>query len=123
MSLVVFLANQLTRGLLVSLIGIVVGKILLGQISLRGVLLGDAHDGHSYFSLGRLQLLLCVLAVTVNYVILMTTRKAGLALPDIRPFWLALFSGSAVMYLVEKGFALWRIPSGTSRERGDNNVQ
>lgn len=116
MELVAFLANQLARGFLMLLAGIVLGKMLLGKISLRGIFQGDARDGHSYFSLGRLQLFLCVLAVTADYVILMITRARN-ALPEIRPVWLALFGGSALIYLAEKAFVLWSKPNEAPHER------
>ena len=92
---------------MLSLIGILLWKMLVGQIQLHGIFLGDLRNGRAYFSVGRVQLFCCVIAVALDYVIEMFTRSTPLILPNIDLIWVALLSGSGMFYLAEKAYSLW----------------
>ena len=107
MQLIAHVAFWLEMGFLLSLMSILLWKILRGKISLKGIFLGDLRNGRVYFSVGRVQFLICVTAVTFDYVTNMVTRSTQATLPSIDPVWLALLGGSGMFYLAEKAFGLW----------------
>lgn len=105
------LAHVASEGALIFLLSVlclVVWKILVGQISLKNIFLGDLRSGGTYLSIGRIQLLVCVVAVATEYMLLMSTDYARHTLPSVPFIWVALFGGSGLFYLTEKAYGLWR---------------
>lgn len=124
MGMLVHIAVWGAQVLLFFTIGIVVWKILARRIPLGGILTGELRDGRAYFSIGRLQLLICVVVVALNYVIAMMARGTRSNLPDIHLLWVALMGASAVVYLAEKAWALLLSRNDLgSYERGTGNGQ
>lgn len=123
MRLIAHFADWIALIFLLSTIGILLWKMLVGQISLKGIFLGDLRNRHVYFSVGRVQFLICVLAVSLDYVIEMVTRNTQSTLPNIGLIWVALLSGSGMFYLAEKAYGLWFGSPYRLFQKEDSNVQ
>lgn len=102
MSHVIAIARWEGFGFLAGLSLIVLWKIITGEISLDGLLVGDRRDGSEFFSPGRLQMLIFSVVTAVNYVVQVAKNPATDSLPPISHSTLVLLAGSHGLYLAGK---------------------
>lgn len=112
------LARWAALGFLTALAAVVLFKVLLGKISLRGLLTGERRDGTEYFSLGRTQLLICSIVILVNYIRQFLANPSRVSLPDVPAVALGTIIGSQLIYLAGKARALWFDPSDSTSSKG-----
>lgn len=112
------LARWGALGFIAALAAIVFLKILVGSISLNGLLTGDRGNGTEYFSVGRTQLLLSTVIAAVSYLRQVASAPSLTSLPDISANTLAMLGGSQLLYLVGKGRALWFGPAAVTSQKG-----
>lgn len=96
-------------------------KVAAGKISLNGLLTGDVRGGGTYFSLGRLQLLLVTILTAARYLKQLGTHLPLKTLPDVPTDAIRLLAFSQTMYLAGKARALhfgWR--GSRTRERSSD---
>jgi hypothetical protein len=84
--------------------GIVFWKLLTGGISLSGLLEGDRQDGDTYFSPGRVQLLMVTVLFALQY--LFQILKNPAAFPPVPEELLVVLGGSQAVYLGGKAKAM-----------------
>lgn len=111
------LARWWGLGFLTALAALVLLQVLLGKISLRGLLTGERRDGTEYFSVGRTQLLVCTVVVLVNYTRQFLANPSLDSLPAVPAGALEVLGGSQLIYLAGKAWALWS-PSDSSSSKG-----
>ena len=92
---------------LTALFVVVIAKLLVGTISLGGLLGGTRRDGSEYFSLGRTQLLISTILFAFNYVQQLLISAPSGSLPDTSEPALIALGGSQLFYLAGKARALW----------------
>ena len=92
-------------GLVYALLAILAYLILIGRISLSGLL--RQGDGPPQFPLERIQFLLVTVVVCASYLTDVFYSAAG-KMPDIANNWLYLFGGSSIIYLARKAWSMPR---------------
>lgn len=93
-------------------------KMLIGSISLDGLLTGVNKDGQRYLSVGRTQLVVLTLISAAIYVRQVVTSSAWSALPSAPDAMVAIMGGSQLFYLTGKARALIFGPGGRSSHKG-----
>jgi hypothetical protein len=81
-------------------LGIVLVRVLTGDLSTRGLIAGTTAAGSRFVSAGRVQLLIVSLATAVQYLAQIWQNPRGF--PEIPQNWLLFFGGSQVLYLSSK---------------------
>jgi hypothetical protein len=89
-----------------SLLVILVWKLLTGAIDLGGLLEGDRADGSTYFSAGRVQLLVATTLFGLH--LLMQVIANPTQFPSIPHEYLMVLGGSQGVYLLGKARAMLR---------------
>lgn len=84
------------EGLLLALFGVVVLRLLTGDINARGLLM--KKEGDRSFSPERVQLLLATFAAASQY-LAQVLKDHPTHLPDVPNNWLLLLGGSHALYL------------------------
>lgn len=87
-------------GFLLVLFGIVVFRVMTGEVRTRGLIEGTTPRGSRFVSAGRLQLLIVSLVVAAQY--LTQVWHTPQTFPDIPQHWLLFFGGSHVLYIGSK---------------------
>jgi len=90
--------------LLAGFFGIVFLKLFTGKISLNGLLEGDRADGSTYFSPGRVQLLIATTLFAFQYLMQIVNNPA--AFPPVPQELLVVLGGSQAVYLGGKARAM-----------------
>ena len=90
--------------LLAGIFGIVFWKLLTGRISLNGLLEGDRADGSTYFSPGRVQLLIATIFFGFYYLMQIVNNPS--AFPPVPQELLVVLGGSQAVYLGGKARAM-----------------
>jgi hypothetical protein len=83
--------------LLFGLAGIVVTRLLTGDINTNGLFRGVKGDGTQYFSPERVQLLLFTLGAAFQYLVSVLNEPSRF--PAVSTSWLVALGGSHVVYL------------------------
>jgi len=94
---------------------IVFWKLLTGSISLSQLLCGDRSDNTTYFSPGRVQLLMITLIFALNYLIQVIHDPTRF--PDVPNGLVAVLGGSHAVYLGGKAEAMLNLLSKNSNRR------
>src|SRR5215813_3424846 len=105
---------QLTRWgvllFLLSLAGIVIFRLLTGEINTRyllyGTVRGGRRSGSRYFSPERLQLLVFTISAAFYYLTQLLEVRAK-EFPQLPESWVAVIGGSNAVYLAGKAYARW----------------
>ena len=90
--------------LLAGFFGIVFWRLLTGRISLNGLLEGDRADGSTYFSPGRVQLLIATILFAFYYLTQIVNKPS--AFPPVPQELLVVLGGSQAVYLGGKARAM-----------------
>ena len=85
---------------------IVLWKLFTRAISLDGLLYGDRPDGETFFSPGRVQLLIATILLSVHLITQMMAHPT--AFPKIPSEFLVALGGSHLVYLGGKARAMLR---------------
>lgn len=93
-------------------------KMLIGTISLDGLLTGVNKEGQEYLSVGRTQLVVLTLVSAAIYVRQVVTSSDWSTLPPAPEAMVAIMGGSQLFYLTGKARALILGPSGRSSRKG-----
>jgi hypothetical protein len=96
--------------LLAGFFGIVLYKIVVGDISLAGLLDAKLPDGRRSFSPGRLQLLIFTVVVAGYYLHAVVANPHRDSLPDLPPSVVAALGGSQAVYLGGKALSAFLQP-------------
>jgi hypothetical protein len=83
-----------------ALFGVVVLRILTGDLRTRGLIEGTTSRGSRFVSAGRVQLLIVSMVTAAQYLTQVWDNPQGL--PDIPQNWLLFFAGSQALYLGNK---------------------
>ena len=111
MPLLVTLIKWEIQAFVLVLAGLIVIKLLTGEINTIGLLYGRISSratdtrGNQYFSPERVQLLLFTIGAGFYYLQLVLNNPNPGALPGIPEAWLGVVGGSNVIYLAGKGYA------------------
>jgi hypothetical protein len=96
---------------ILALVGLIVMKLLSGDINTYGLLYGRIsarkRGQDQYFSPERVQLLLFTLGAGFYYLTLVLDNPHHGTLPDIPQAWPGLLGGSNALYLSGKAYARW----------------
>ena len=101
---------QLTRWevllFLLTLAGIVIFRLLTGEINTRYLLYGRKRNRDRYFSPERVQLLVFTISAAFYYLTQLLEVRAG-KFPELPESWVAVIGGSNAVYLGGKAYARW----------------
>lgn len=104
MDLLFKLAEFCGWSLLLGFFGVVLWKILSGEISLEGLLDSFDHLGKRSYSPGRAQLLIVTAAVAAKYVMAVIQNPHRESLPGLPVELVAALGGSQAIYLGGKAW-------------------
>ncbi len=109
---------------LLALAGVIVVKLLNGEINTSGLfhgrISGRDRNHDQYFSPERVQLMLVTLAAAFYYLNLVLNNPKPDSLPDIPQSWPTALGGSNAVYLGGKALARW-LPNKKS-QNGDSDA-
>jgi len=92
-------------GFLYGLAALVTYQLFTGQINLQGLM--QRKDGTGQTSPERIQLLLATIAAAARYAAQVAQAPPG-TLPDIPSDWLYLMGGSSSIYVLHKGWNIFK---------------
>jgi hypothetical protein len=90
---------------ILGLVAVVVLQIVMGRISIAGLLASKDADGRTSFSPARLQLLIFTVVIAARYLYTVFTSPGQASLPSLPRSVIAALGGSQVVYLGGKVFS------------------